>query len=173
MAPLQRIAMISLLLWVSKALTNPLHTPSLTHPFDHLLIPSNPNLASLNTSTLISPQSIYCYEPLRGRLHTTLDGCRPSLNEIRTFPRYHKKQDFVRERWPKEPHRPPYLVHNEGSDCSIKIDTSDAREAEIFSFEQARQLATDILEECASTGVGGATPIGRAVGWYVQVIGAV
>ncbi len=41
-----------------------------------------------------------------------------------------------------------------------------------FSFEQARGLAIEILEECEEKGGrGGVAPIGHGVGWAVSVIG--
>ena len=41
-----------------------------------------------------------------------------------------------------------------------------------FSFEQARALATEILEVCQDRGGrGGYAPIGHGIGWRVCVIG--
>lgn len=54
----------------------------------------------------------------------------------------------------------------------MKIASFDSRVPDLFSFEQVRQAATDILEDCeARGGVGGVMTIGRGVGWTVAVIG--
>ena len=41
-----------------------------------------------------------------------------------------------------------------------------------FSYEMVRQRATDIVEECQDYGgLGGWSPMGRGLGWYVRIIG--
>lgn len=41
-----------------------------------------------------------------------------------------------------------------------------------FSYEMVRQKATDLVEECQEYGgMGGWSPMGRGLGWYVKIIG--
>ena len=73
---------------------------------------------------------------------------------------------------PRDPTKPPYIIHHELSDCAIHIAASNPAIEDRFSFEQARALATDILETCKDQdGRGGSAPIGRGLGWRVTVIG--
>lgn len=41
----------------------------------------------------------------------------------------------------------------------------------MFSFEQVRVLAQEILQDCEENETGGIARIGRGVGWTVAVIG--
>ena len=125
-----------------------------------------------NITLLIPSRELRCYEPKPGRSSTSIDGCRPTLNYFRTFPKYRVVQDFLEGWWPKEPSPPPYAVHHEASNCAIRIASFDSRVLDRFSFEQVRQLATDILTDCEGNGgVGGIANIGRGLGWTVAVIG--
>ncbi|MCJ1459155.1 hypothetical protein MMC28_009532 [Mycoblastus sanguinarius] len=126
---------------------------------------------SLHTSKLSSPD-IQCFLPKPGRGTTSISGCRPTLNEFRNFPRYRVVQDFLEGRWPREPSEPPYALHATASNCAVRIASGDPKVIDKFSFEQVRQLATDIVEECQEKGgLGGIAPIGKGLGWTVAVVG--
>lgn len=115
---------------------------------------------------------IECFHAGQGRRSTDVDGCRPTLNYFRTFPNYRRIQDFMEGRYPKLPSTPPYAVHSVLSTCAIQIASEDPYTIDDFSFEQARALATEILEDCQDHGAyGGFGPIGHGVGWRVSVIG--
>ena len=75
-------------------------------------------------------------------------------------------------RYPKNPYKPPYAVHQIHSNCAIQIAATNPTIIDDFSFEQARALAIEILEVCEDHGShGGVAPIGHGVGWTVSVIG--
>ena len=115
---------------------------------------------------------IVCFERDQGFPPTDVDGCRPTLNYFRTFPNYRRIQDFMEDRYPKLPSKPPYAVHHKLSNCAVQIASGDPMIIDDFSFEQARALATEILEVCQdSGGHGGTAPIGHGRGWKVSVIG--
>ena len=115
---------------------------------------------------------IECFTSAQGRRTTTVSGCRPTLNYFRGFPDYRKIQDFMEDRYPKNPSKPPYAVHQIHSDCAIQIAAANPTIIDDFSFEQARALAIEILEVCEDHGSrGGVAPIGHGVGWRVSVIG--
>ena len=73
----------------------------------------------------------------------------------------------------KRPATPPYMWHDEKTFCTVEIRVNDTRVIDKFSFEQARSLATDILQDCESTGGwGGESIIGeKKEGWYVRTLG--
>ena len=130
---------------------------------------------SNNTSTPpLSPPigAIECFQSEHGRQPTDVNGCRPTLNYIRSFPNYRLIQDFMEDRYPKLPSKPPYAVHHVHSNCAVQIASGSPYTIDDFSFEQARALATEILELCLDHGGhGGFAPIGHGVGWRVAVIG--
>lgn len=116
--------------------------------------------------------AIECFVPKQGRPTTDVDGCRSTLNYFRSFPHYRLIQDFMEDRYPKLPSKPPYAVHHVHSNCAVQIASGDPFTIDDFSFEQARALATEILEICQDHGgQGGSAPIGHGVGWTVSVIG--
>lgn len=116
--------------------------------------------------------AIECFTSGRGRQPTDVRGCRPTLNYFRTFPNYRRIQDFIEDRCPKNPYKPPYAVHQIQSNCAIQIASGNPQIVDNFSFEQARALAMEILEVCQDHGGhGGYAPIGHGVGWAVSVIG--
>lgn len=114
---------------------------------------------------------------------TTIDGCRPNLNWIRTLPNYRRIQDFQENWGPKLRftgglEKPPFTWHVLGSDCAVQVASGNPAVIDHFSFEQVRTLATDIIEECKlgggkGWGHGGIAPIGRGLGWTVAVSGFV
>ena len=111
-----------------------------------------------------------CYEAIPNRPTTSVDGCRSTLNYIKTLPNYRKQQTFLENWWPKEPSRPPYAVHHEKSDCAVKISSFNTKQPDKFSFADVRTLATQILEDC-EPGCGGIGLIGSTGVWTVAVIG--
>lgn len=137
-----------------------------------LSVPSNTSSASLYPS-YPATNEIKCYTPGDGREPTTVDDCRPVLKFLRTLPNYRKVQDFMEDRSPKQPSKPPYIWHTEDSNCAIQIASGNPLAVDWFSFEEARALATEILEACqAHGGLGGYAPIGEyRTGWDVKVVG--
>ena len=128
------------------------------------------NLATENSTVSTPGKDIRCYEAVPNRPRTSIDGCRPTLNYIKTFPNYRKQQAFLEDWWPKEPSLPPYAVHHEASNCAVKISSFDARKPDRFSFADVRTLATQILEDCEA-GYGGIGIVGTTRMWTVAVIG--
>lgn len=134
-------------------------------------------LWSYTTSSLSLPLAanrITCFEGGQGRTHTSVDGCRPTLNYLRTLPGYRKPEQFQKDKHPKIPstspgqrfRTPPFVWHLSSSDCILQIDTVDPSVVDRFTFEQARALATDVLEDCQKTGgFGGFADLGRGIGW--------
>lgn len=136
----------------------------------------------INTTVPLSMSNqIICLAPKPGRRTTTLDGCRPTLNWIRTLPNYRRIQDFLEGWGPKLPtkdgeQKPPFLWHVSRSECAVQVASGSPTLIDHFSFENVRSLATDIIEECKigggkGWGFGGIAPIGRGVGWRVTVSG--
>ena len=116
--------------------------------------------------------AIVCFEAHPTRPKTNVDGCRPTLNYFRGFPNYRLVQDFQEGRYPKVPSKPPYSVHHKHSNCAIEIASNNPSIRDQFSFEQARALATEILEVCQDKGGrGGTARIGHGIGWRVSVVG--
>lgn len=137
--------------------------------FPDVDLPSN---VTASLPSTLSSTGIFCYEYMPGRETTYIDGCRPTLNSLRSFPRYRTVQYFQEGRYPKEPSKPPYLLHTNDSTCALQISCGTAGITDKFSFEQARALATDIVEDCQKQGgYGGVARIGRGIGWSVKVIG--
>ena len=115
---------------------------------------------------------IECFPANLDRPYTDVEGCRLTLNYLRTFPDYRKIQYFLEGRYPKLPTKPPYAIHHQESTCALRINSHDPRVMDDFSFEQARALATEILEVCKDRGGrGGFAPIGHGIGWAVTVVG--
>ena len=132
-------------------------------------------LTNITNAATVPPApigSIECFRDGQGRMATDVDGCRPTLNHFRTFLNYRRLQDFIEGQCPKSPSKPPYAVHHLQSNCAVQIASGNPNIRDDFSFEQARALATEILEECQDRGGrGGFAPIGHGVGWRVAVIG--
>ncbi len=113
---------------------------------------------------------IQCFLPHPERPLATIDGCRATLNKIKTFPLYRLEQDFLEDVFPRKPSPPPLVVYD--YQCIVEIKANDAHTTDKFSFEQVRVLALDILEHCSNHGsIGGISPIGRGIGWTVAVKG--
>lgn len=135
------------------------------------------------TATLSIPptaNSITCFTGGQGDTKTTVEGCRPTLNYLRTLPGYKKPEWFQRGRRPTIPATrpgampiaPPFLWHLPMSDCILEIDTVARDVVDRFTFEQARALAQIVLDDCQdSGGFGGFAKLGRGLGWQVRVVG--
>lgn len=126
-----------------------------------------------NTTHSVSPVQvthIQCFLPHPERPLATIDGCRATLNKIKTFPLYRLEQDFLENIFPRKPSPPPLAIYD--YQCIVEIKANDAHTTDKFSFEQVRLLALDILEHCSNHGgIGGISPIGRGIGWTVAVKG--
>ncbi|KAL9123890.1 MAG: hypothetical protein Q9217_006725 [Psora testacea] len=155
-------------------------SPPLSPPI--LISSSNPfPLSKTNTTTTNSPPSneIICFEASPHRYRTTVTGCRPTLNEFRTYPEYARRQTFREAEYgyPRLPHPPPYVLHQAGSDCAILLGSDNEGVMGYFSFKDARTLATEIIEYCQDAGgFGGSAAIGppdpEGLGrWAVTVMG--
>jgi len=126
---------------------------------------------------------IQCFDASLTGIQTTVDGCRPTLNHLRTIPGYSRVQAFQSAKAPKIAVRmvdgseqiitPPFEFHVVGSNCVLRISTINIRAMDSFSFLQARATATDILQHCEDLGepYGGIANLGRGRGWQVQVVG--
>lgn len=154
------------------------------HPTSGLFLP----IDAISSSTSMWPglprnNDIQCFDASRGGIQTTVDGCRPTLNHLRTFSGYSRVQAFQYHKAPKitipmedgseQILEPPFNFHTLGSNCILQITTINSREVDTFSFLQARATATNILQHCADLGepYGGTADLGRGRGWKVQVLG--
>lgn len=135
--------------------------------------------ASLSLPSAIN--GITCFRARQGYYtRTIVDGCRSTLNYMRTLPGYRKSEWFQRGRNPNipatkaeaRPLTPPFVWHVPQSDCILQTDTVAPGAIDRFTFERARTLATEMVEDCqAFGGFGGFAELGRAVGWQVKVMG--
>lgn len=143
-----------------------------------LALPPTPeSLSSPNSLTPRAP-NIKCFdfpeEPTAYR-KTSLDGCRPTLNTFKTFPAWRLVQDFLEGFFPLKPDKPPYYVALSTGDCSVEISSHEQPKVkDKFSFQEVKDLAQQILEECQEPeepGRGGEVPIGSKGIWKVTVRG--
>ena len=105
-------------------------------------------------------------------MRTSVATCRPTLNVLKTFPSYRRVQDFQESRSPTIPDKPPLYIYARASDCALELASGRPDVVDRFSYEMVRQRATDIVEECQDYGgLGGWSSMGRALGWYVKIIG--
>ena len=155
----------------SKAFTYP---PAETHDLNAArratsLLPTSPSLfnaSSLTTHTY----PIHCYN--EGDVHTSLAGCRPSLNVIRSCPAYRTRQLFRMGRSPLLPRSPPLIITHPSADCAIGVACVLPFQDDYFSWEQVRAAALAVAVECEDRdGYGGWTSVGQGVGWDVRVLG--
>ncbi|CAF9940849.1 MAG: hypothetical protein HETSPECPRED_002657 [Heterodermia speciosa] len=115
------------------------------------------------------PLRITCFQTGR---RTTVATCRPTLNVLKTFPFYRRIQNFQESRSPTVPDKPPLYVYVRSSDCALELASGRPDVVDRFSYEMVRQKATDLVEECQEYGgMGGWSPMGRGLGWYVKIIG--
>ena len=144
-----------------------------------------PLLAFLLTLQFLPTLSsqIHCYRPLPDPPpvilpSTSLEGCRPTLRAIRSFPSFSRPQIFLMHLSPRTPATPPFHMVSRQGDCLIEI-TCPAAELlpgsrgveDRFSFSMVKQLAQDILQVCEESGLGGWASIGARGGWAVRVKG--
>ena len=129
-------------------------------------------IGRIDASSSVTESAIVCFPRSWIRPVTNVAGCRPTLREIATFPDRYKKQEFVMHKKPKQPYPPPFGFHHHDSNCTVEI-YAQYLVADKFSWEEARRLAQDILQECDEQGpsAGGRSSIGRHVGWFVAVHG--
>lgn len=132
---------------------------------------------------LPTTKDIQCFNAGRTGIQTTVDGCRPTLNQLRTISGYSLVQAFQSDKAPKVTVRtvdggeqilkPPFNFHVVGSNCLLRIGTINIGTVDTFSFLQARAAATNILQHCEDLGepYGGKADLGRGNGWDVQVVG--
>ena len=130
----------------------------------------------------IAAPRITCFRADPDRTRTTVEGCRATLNHLKTIPNWKQPLQFETNKSPRIPARmrgappiaPPFIFHVVGSDCLLEIDTVIPNVIDRFSFEQARALAQDVLDDCQDFGgFGGFTDLGTGVGWQVTVFGLI
>ena len=133
-----------------------------------LLSPS-PSLFNASALTLqMAP--VHCYP--QGDNKTSFAGCRPTLNYIRTFPSYRTRQLFRMGRSPRIPEKPPLIIYKGDADCAIEVACTEPFRDDMFSWEQVRQAATEVSQDCEENyGYGGWTPLAQRVGWNVRLLG--
>ena len=130
-----------------------------------------------NPTTYPRPNGITCYEQGEKHAPIKIADCRGLLNNLKSIPGYRRVQPFIERQMPvlptKRPGTPPYIWHDESTFCTVEIRVNDTRVIDKFSFEQARSLATEILQDCESSGGwGGESVIGeKQEGWYVRTVG--
>ncbi len=158
----------------SKAFAYP---PAKTHELNTIrratsLLSPSPSLFNASALT-IQTGPITCFD--EGDSKTTLAGCRPTLNKIRTFPAYRTRQLFRMARYPRVPGgRPPMIIHVGRADCAIGLACNQPYRDDMFSWEDVRAAAIRVAEDCEDNyGYGGWTPVGEGVGWHVKVLGFV
>ena len=97
------------------------------------------------------------------------------------MPDYRRVQAFERDKKPVIPiegrrdfSSPPFVIDAEGTICGLEISDTIYGIVDKFSFAQARELATDIVEECNSPGkpgYGGQCRIGANDDWKIRIFG--
>ena len=143
---------------------------------------SIPSIGIHSVNSSIGQLRVYdirCFDPAPHRSKTNVDGCRPSLNELKQIYKWKVRQVFLEGQKPKikipsDPvvRAPPFYIHHAESDCMLAIAGEEGIKDE-FSFEDVRSAATEILEECSSDGpgLGGASQLGSQNGWIISVSG--
>ncbi len=148
--------------------TNP-HDLNVARRATPLLSPS-PSLFNASTPTIHPNVVLECFP--EGNIRTSLAGCRPTLNYIRTFPSYRTRQLFKMGRSPRLPVRPPTIIYDENADCAVEVACAEPFHEDMFSWEQVRAAATTVAADCEENyGYGGRTVVGQGVGWNVRVLG--
>lgn len=122
-----------------------------------------------------------CWNSSQKEVHTSVEGCRSTLNYLRTIHTYRVRQAFQKDKSPKiaiQTHEgrdilcPPFRFHSVKSDCALQVDTVIEDAIDVFSFQEVRARALEILEECQDEGgYGGIGVLGQKKGWEVQVVG--
>ena len=159
-----RILSVSLLsaLWISTAFS--------------ISLPLNTTAAAI-TTTFPTSNDIVCYKQGDHHVPITVADCRFLLNNLKGIPNYRRVQPFMEGHMPrlptKDPSTPPYVWHDPETSCTVEIIANNPQLIDMFSFEQARSLATEIIQDCQDTGgFGGESVIGvEKVGWMVRAMG--
>ena len=135
---------------------------------------SNPATGALSNVAAREP---VCFGPdIPGISKTSINDCRALLTAMRhEIPNYRKIQKFEWNKTP-EPNGPPYQFTKGHTNCEVNITAANIRVISYFSFERARNLAQDILQDCNDKGAhfGGWIPVqeGFDEGWRVEVTGS-
>lgn len=147
--------------------------------FGGLLLPNaSSTLNKTNPQGLLAPSNHHavCLDPKTGsrRMPTSIKECRPILNEMKNLPFFRVEQVFViyensKYSRPQEPHPPPYNFKRPGVNCFIELLSLGKGIQDEFSFENAKDLAISILEDCEDKGLGGINEIGINQNWLVSV----
>ncbi|KAI4159735.1 MAG: hypothetical protein LQ342_006350 [Letrouitia transgressa] len=124
---------------------------------------------------------VFCYQPHPDKHRTTFAECRKVFRMLPTLMegwRYRRVQSWVRG---YSPHLrrvqgfPPFGFGAPGSNCKFSITVIDRRIEGFFSFEQAKNLAQDVLQECEERGLylgGNALMVPeQGLGWRVEILG--
>ena len=137
--------------------------------------------ATTNSTLSDDYSEITCFDDTKDSKPTTIPGCQPSLTTLRRYPNFGKRQTFVTGEFnrPKRPSEPPYNIYSIGSNCEIELKSYVDNVRAYFSFSDAKNLATNILQHCEETSFkrGGFAIIGKDKEgepipvWAVSVIG--
>ena len=147
-----------------------------------------PPLANLSLSMPEAPAAsnltkppYTCYDPAASRVAITVDDCRDTLRLIRQMPNYRRVQEFERHKRPLIPEEgsrafqtPPFLIAPDLTKCGLEIRDVIPGLIDKFSFEQVKELAQDIVEECNSPGKpghGGQCSLGQNNRWMIRIFG--
>ena len=121
---------------------------------------------------------IACFTPGPRVTRTTFNECRAVLRSVSSFvpgPKYREVQRFKWHSLPRSPRPPPYRFNDPHGNCELNITVADTRIVSEFSFEQAKQAAQEVLQECEDHGHynGGWSPMtyGLEHGWRVEIGG--
>ena len=137
-------------------------------------------LQGLNSSTIdehVIPTAGICHKQQAHPHHATVDLCRQTLANIRSYPAFSKIQPFEAFVSPRveqagKINYPPFTWYIPGTRCLIELKPSAPLQSDYFSFSEIKGLATRILENCEGEGNhGGRATIGRKRAWYVDVFG--
>ncbi|MDI1487982.1 MAG: hypothetical protein OHK93_007256 [Ramalina farinacea] len=148
------------------------HPQNPSPPDPETLPPSNllPATAYQNTSlpTLPPIGAVTCFADGQGipAYPTSISSCRPTLRSITQYPSYRSRQTFFigpTRRYPKLPSEPPYHITEPSDSCKIDVYSSKDQVTALFSFQDVRNMATEILQHCEDygTGKGGVSRIGQ------------
>ena len=165
------------MLWIRRVSASPYAKPQAVSP------PANLSLSVFEapTASNLSSPPYFCYTPGASRLPITVADCRDTLKIVRSMPDYRRVQEFQRQKKPLIPEEgrrrfrtPPFLFNAEDTLCGLEISDKFGGVIDKFSFEQVRNLAQDIVEECnapGKPGYGGQWSIGEKGYWQIRVFG--
>lgn len=144
----------------------------------------NSTLGTLrNGSPTVISNDVSCYIPTEGRpipFATDIHECSIFLSEVPNFPHYYVTQFFIEGAQPLLGHEqitsgtPPFLFREDapqGSNCAIVLAAMESGAPDVFSWQQVRNVALQILVRCGSPGYGGRKTIGSQGRWFVRLFG--